>query len=203
MKKEDSKYEISKKELKKNQFRRKKSISKVVKWIAIVLIILIICAGICYVKFFKINISLKDNEVIEINREYKIKDFVIELSNGNLINGDDTITFDKLGTKTIGIKFKDRFDSNVEKNIVVDVKDTTPPEITGKDKITVTKGTSAKKADLLKDVKAVDNSNEEIKVTIVGKYDLNDVGTYKLKYRAVDSSNNEALKDFELIVKKK
>ena len=61
--------------------------------------------------------------------------------------------------------------------------------------------TVGKKINLLKKVKATDNIDEKVEVSVEGDYDFNKVGTYKLKYVAVDSSNNRTEKDFTLKVK--
>lgn len=54
----------------------------------------------------------------------------------------------------------------------------------------------------MKDVKVSDNSKEDIVATVVGEYDINKDGTYKLKYVAVDSSNNKVEEEFILVVEK-
>ena len=75
--------------------------------------------------------------------------------------------------------------------------DTEKPVINFKKKIYSTVGN---KINLLKKVTVTDNSGEEIKATVEGEYDINTVGTYKLKYVAIDSSNNKAEEEFKLIV---
>lgn len=58
---------------------------------------------------------------------------------------------------------------------------------------------SGTEIDLLK----VDNSREEIILTVEGEYDFNKAGEYKLFYTAVDSSKNEKKEEFILRVKEK
>ena len=77
------------------------------------------------------------------------------------------------------------------------VKDTISPVISAKDSVTVYVGNDV---DLLKDVKANDNSKEDISVKVVGEYDLDKVGEYKLKYEAEDSSGNVGDMEFTLNV---
>ncbi len=169
--------------------------------IIILVILTILLAGLYYSydKYIKVNINLKEDIKVEINTSNKVKDFVIDITNGKLINGSDIITNDTLGSKNVDIKIKDRLKREINKKINIDVVDTTPPEIECKDKLSTTKG---KKIDLLEGVVVKDNSLEEIKASVIGEYDIDKVGTYKLQYKAVDSSNNETLKDFELVVKK-
>ena len=76
--------------------------------------------------------------------------------------------------------------------------DVTAPTIKFKKTLTTTVG---KKINLLKNVTVTDNSNEEITATVEGNYDFNKVGTYKLKYVAIDSNNNRTEEEFKLIVK--
>lgn len=55
--------------------------------------------------------------------------------------------------------------------------------------------------DMLSEVKASDNSNEDIKIDIIGDYNSEVVGEYALTYIAKDSSLNETKASFKLIVK--
>ena len=55
--------------------------------------------------------------------------------------------------------------------------------------------------DLLAGVSAVDNSGEEITVTVEGDYDIHKAGTYELKLVAYDSSRNRAEEKLTLKVK--
>ena len=57
--------------------------------------------------------------------------------------------------------------------------------------------------DLLKDIKATDNSLNKIKLNIEGEYSLEKEGVYNLKYVATDAAGNTASKDFTLTVKTK
>ncbi len=88
---------------------------------------------------------------------------------------------------------------NKEREVILIVKDTTPPIINNVQDIEVL--AFDKVEDLLSIVEVTDNSNEEITPTIEGEYNIEVVGEYTLTYKAKDSSGNEAKQDFKLIVK--
>lgn len=144
------------------------------------------------------TVILKDDLNIEINSEVKVLSLISEKNELEVINKDDIIDTKNLGEKKIIIKY---LINNEEKEFTANIKivDTTKPIIEYKKELITTLGTEI---DLLKDVKVSDNSKEEIKATINGKYDINKVGTYNLKYIAVDSSDNKVEEEFILIVKK-
>jgi len=152
-----------------------------------------------YNKYFKTNINL-NKITVDINSEHSISEFVKNIKNGKLLNGNDLIKFDKLGKDKLTIQFKNKFNKIINYNFIIEVIDNKPPEIDSKDKIIIYVND---KIDLLKNVSVMDNSNEEITPEVIGEYDISKSGTYKLKYRATDSSNNIGEKDFELIVKEK
>lgn len=85
-------------------------------------------------------------------------------------------------------------------NVKLSVVDKENPNIENVKDITIIEGNNI---DLLKDVKVTDNSKDELKIEILGDYNINKAGTYNLKIRAVDVSNNESVKEFNLIVKEK
>ena len=164
-------------------------------FIVIILISLII-GVICFLTKSKINIIKKD---LEINNKYNLSD-IVNIKNGSIEN--KTISFDKLGQNKINITYKNKFKKKIGVEISLNVVDTTKPIIEiEEDEITVEVGSN--KEDILKYVNVTDNSLENIDIEIKGDYDLNKTGTYNLTLSAKDSSNNEATKDFTLIVEKK
>ncbi len=167
--------------------------------IGIILILLIISSLFIYNRYYKLEVKLDKKEVL-LNSSYLIKDFVKEIKNGTIVNGNEKVSFNELKDTKINILIKDKFNKQINKNLIIKVVDNEEPIISCKDKITTTVNS---KIDLLKDVKVEDNSKEDIKATIEGKYDLSKEGTYKLKYKAIDSSGNIAYKEFDLVVNKK
>lgn len=183
-----------------SRIRKKKKNSKIIV-IVIILIILCVIGYFLYTKIKyesnKSNVILKDKLDIEINDEVVLETFVKEIKNGIILNGKDIIDTSKLGKKNVELLIKDKNNYEEKIKFIINVIDTTKPVIEAKKEISTYVGT---KIDLLKDVKVTDNSKEEIKAKVVGDYDINKAGEYKLKYEASDSSNNKEEVDFVLKV---
>ena len=141
-----------------------------------------------------------ENKEVEVNEEFINTSGIVKTENCELITTEEKVDTSVLGEKDITIVVKDLNDKEKEYTYKLNVKDTVAPTINYKEKITITEGN---RTDLLKGVSVTDNSKEQIKVTVEGKYDFNKVGTYKLQYVAKDSSGNETKKDFSLIVNAK
>ena len=109
---------------------------------------------------------------------------------------DSKIDTSKLGNQDLVIKVKNGSNTK-EYKFTINVVDTTKPEIDARSEITTTIGNEI---DLLEGVIVNDNSKENIKVEINGNYDFNKEGEYELEYYAKDSSGNETIQNFKLIV---
>ncbi len=147
----------------------------------------------------KIVIKLKENLNVEINSEVKITDLLEENNDIEIINIDDKIDTTSLGEKELIVKYLEN-EEEKEYPFKINIVDTTKPIIEFSKELSTTVGT---KINLLKKVKASDNSKEKIEVIVEGEYDFNKEGTYKLKYVANDSSNNKTEENFTLKVNKK
>jgi lipoprotein-anchoring transpeptidase ErfK/SrfK len=159
----------------------------------------IVLLGILFVFFrnnSKVSFDVKLKE-IDINVSYKTSDIVTNIRNGLLTN-DEEVIFDSLGNKEVLFNINDKYGNRKEYTINVSVIDKESPTINAKDEISIIKG---KKIDLLKNVTISDNSREEIIPEVIGEYNINKEGKYKLKYKATDSSGNSSELDFVLIVK--
>jgi len=147
---------------------------------------------IIYLKRPIINIKTTK---IEINSSVNLYSLV-STTYGNIITKDYQIDTSKLGIKEINILVKTYFKTtNYKFNI--EVVDTTKPVLNSN---RVVKTTTNKEINLLKNVYAIDNHDENLEVIVVGQYDLKKEGTYNLKYYTKDSSNNETYNEFILIV---
>lgn len=144
------------------------------------------------------EIELNDNLNFEINSEVFLLSLVKKVSNGELVTENEKIDTSKLGEQEIKIQYMDNKNKKQEYSFKVNIVDTTKPSIEYQKEVSTIVGTEI---DLLNGVKVIDNSNEEIKATIEGEYDINKSGTYNLKYVAVDSSNNKTEEEFVLNVK--
>lgn len=159
-----------------------------------------ILSGIAYCSSKSLEIVIDNNIKVSINEEIYNTDYIKFINNGKIITKKEKIDTTKVGDQVIKIKVKDFFNREKEYSYNLNVYDNTPPSITFKKEHTTNYN---KKIDLLKDVKAVDNSNEIIAVSIEGTYNIKKPGTYKLYYVAKDSTGNETKEEFTLKVKKK
>lgn len=161
--------------------------------------LLIMSCILIFIKSKQLKISLKKDRTLEINTKAYNSDYIKKIKNGKIIK-KELIDSSKIGTKTITIYIKNHFGSIIKYKYKINIKDTQKPIITYNKELTTEEGTEI---DLLKDVKANDNSKKNIKITIEGEYDINKPGTYKLFYVAKDKSGNEAKEEFNLTVTQK
>ena len=145
----------------------------------------------------KTTIELIDNLDIEINSEVYLVSLIKKISNGEIMTDNYKIDTSKLGSQEIIVEYLDEKNRNKEYSFNINIVDTTPPTIDCNKELSTTVGTGI---DLLNQVKVTDNTGEIIEVTVEGTYDFNKVGTYNLKYVAVDSSNNRKEENFNLRV---
>lgn len=149
------------------------------------------------IKNAKINIELIDNLNIEFNTKVYLSD-IIKKINGTYI--DQEIPTTKLGENTIKFNYINDDKIKVSKDIKYNVIDTIPPFINLSSKYSVIVGSED---NLLKNIMCADNIDDNPSCSIEGEYNLEEVGSYPLIFKAVDSSGNETIKEFELIVKEK
>ena len=169
---------------------------------AIILIIIGLLCGVGYYFYSSKTLLVKiDNNIeVSINNEVYNTDYIKVIANGEIITKKEQIDTTKVGEQVITIKVRDYFNKEKEYSYKLNVYDKESPVITFKKEHTTEYNT---KIDLLKDVEAVDNSNEEITVTIEGEYDITKSNIYKLYYVAKDSTGNETREEFSLKVKEK
>ncbi len=157
-------------------------------FILITLIILLI------IKIYKIDIKLNDNLTIQVNDKKYVSDFVVD-NRINIINNHE-INTQEIGKQKITFKYKYR---GITRNgsFHIEIVDTTRPLIMLKNSYTITKGSDKILTDV---ILCGDNYDANPKCTIEGQYNINEIGSYDLKYKAVDSSNNETIVPFTLNV---
>lgn len=145
----------------------------------------------------KIKFILKDDLNVEINSQGYIKDYVLKIDNGELVNGEEEIDTSILGEKKIDLVIKNKDQEEEKYNITINIVDTTKPTIEAKNEVTTYVGNNI---NLLDGVIVSDNSGEEINALVIGEYDINKVGKYNLKYIATDKTGNSSEYDFILNV---
>lgn len=195
------------------ELKKKKQITKKQLIIIISIVLILVIGGILIYLLSKNekeeNVYIEDDKVVEIdikedlnfeiNSVITILDLITNKNNLNVENEEENIDTSVLGEKEIVIKYIDNKGKNQEKKVNIKIVDSIAPEIEYIEEIITTVN---KNIDLLKDVKVTDNSNEDIKVIVEGEYDIKKVGTYNLKYVAIDSSGNKTEKDFVFKVEK-
>ena len=175
------------------------------KLLRILIIISIIIGGIVGINYYlhsskTLLVKIDNNIKVSINEEIYNTDNVKIIANGTIITKKEKVDTSKVGEQVIKIKVKDYFNKEKEFSYKLNVYDNNPPTITFTKELSTAYGT---KIDLLKNVTATDNSNEEITVAVEGDYDINKSGVYKLLYVAKDSTGNETKEEFTLTVKAK
>ncbi len=182
----------------------RKSKHKKNKFIYIVLGVLIIGAlsYFGYIKYRemiinkeRVKVVLNDDLKVQVNEEYTLGSFVKEIINGVVTNGDEVLDTSTLGEKKVELAIKNKHDESEKYTFEIEIVDTKEPEIEAKKEITSYVG---KDVNLLNEVVVKDNSKEEINAKVIGEYDVNKAGEYKLKYEAIDSSGNKGEYDFVL-----
>ena len=139
----------------------------------------------------KLEITLKQQE-IEVFTDIKLKEIINE--DINLIN-DYTIDTETIGEKELEVKYKNKIFTYKEK-VKVNIIDTEAPVILAKN-LTIYKGNDI---DLVNSILCGDNYDARPNCYVEGNYNINEIGTYNLKYIGADSSNNKTEKDFNLNV---
>lgn len=142
-----------------------------------------------------INITFKSNTKLELGSKVKISD-LIENINGKLIN-DNYLDTTSLKEDKIEVEYYDKSNKKNKAILSYSVIDSTPPVIMLNSSYTVQVGLTKKLTDI---IFCADNYDKSPKRYIEGEYDLNTIGEYKLKYVAIDSSNNKSQVDFTLKV---
>ena len=174
---------------------------KIYKYLLFMILIIIIYNIFClyfichYINKNVFRVMYNEDMMVEINSNVTYNYFVSEVRNGEFINENDIVDTSKLGKYNLTLVFKDKKDKKRIIPIKVKVVDTTKPVIEAKKEI---KSYVGRNINLLDYVKVSDNSNEKINIKVIGTYDINKDGQYKLKYVGIDSSNNQVEYDFIL-----
>ena len=170
------------------------------KMIIIVLLVVLIISGYFIynylrIKYAKIEVTLKDNLEVPFLEDAKVSDF-IENINGKIID-DYEIDTTKLGNKEISFKFIN--DDNIKVSYTYNIKvvDVTKPTIWLGNNYNVAVNSDI---DLTKKILCGDDYDNSPKCYIEGEYNLGEVGTYPLVFKAVDSSGNTEEVSFNLNV---
>ena len=168
---------------------------------ALVIIILLFIFTGCD-KFTNDVPVVKETFILETNQNVQFE-YASDAYLFDLINSTDEVEIEniKLDTMSLGehiIKFNFSNRGNkYEQEIKYIVVDTTKPLLLMSSSYSVEKG---KEVNLVNKAICADNHDKRPNCYIEGTYDFNKVGTYNLKYHAVDASGNSTSKEFKLKV---
>ena len=132
---------------------------------------------------------------VEFNKDVKLSDLIVSI-NGKLLD-DYKIDTSVVGEKELSFKYINEEEITVPRTFKVNIVDETPPVVWLTDTYTVTVGNTKKMEDT---IMCVDNYDDNPKCKVVGEYNFNKVGNYKLVYEAEDFSGNTTKKNFTLKV---
>ena len=144
-----------------------------------------------------IKISYIDPLEVEFNSEVKLSDLIASI-NGKLLD-DYTIDTSVVGNKELSYKYINEEEITIPQKLTLKIVDKTPPVIWLSDSYVVTLGETKKLEEM---IMCGDNYDDNPKCSVIGEYEVNKIGNYKLKFEAEDASGNKTSKDFVLKVVK-
>lgn len=199
---------------------------KIIIIIVSIVLVILVALGITYYIFTnkdKQNISdiksqlqakvqIEDQE-LEYNTTINIKELLNNEENVVIKIDDEEITTDEYTFKELKDYKVEKYTFSTYKTIlnkeikleesnqsIYKIVDTTKPEIVGVEDKTITQGDTI---DIKEGISVTDNVDETIEPTFEGEVDTNTVGEYTIKVKAIDSSNNEEIKEFKVTVNEK
>lgn len=149
------------------------------------------------IKTAKIEITLVDSLDADFAGTYKVSSFIKSI-NGKIVN-DYYIDTETLGQKFVEFEFINDDGIKLKYNFNVNIVDNEAPVVWLGKSYNVTVGSEN---NLLDKIMCGDNYDNKPTCIIDGDYNLDEVGSYKLVFKAEDSSGNKTEKEFTLNVNK-
>ena len=143
-----------------------------------------------------IIVKLKENLNVSFYSDVKVSDLIEEI-NGNIVD-DYKLDTSKLGQRKIKFEYINEENIKIPYAYTINVVDDIPPSIWLGSTYSITTKYDGK---LLEDITCADNLDDNPKCEIIGKYNTQEAGEYKLTFKAIDSSGNVTTKEFTLKVK--
>lgn len=147
------------------------------------------------IKYAKIEVILKEDLTAEFNEKKKISDYITSI-NGNIIN-DEYIDTTVVGNKDVTFNFINEDNIKVSYTYQIEIKDTVEPLIWLGNSYSIPVNSDIK---LEEKILCGDNYDNNPNCYIEGEYNLNEVGSYPLVFKAIDSSGNTEEVEFTLNV---
>ena len=150
----------------------------------------------CMEKEVTTQINVIDNLEFDYGQDIYLYD-VMSIVDGSFIDQNQLLDTLELGDRSITVNYKNSNKKKDKYTINYKVVDKVNPILSVPENIYVKVGSEI---ELLKKSFCGDNADRHLKCEVIGEYDLNTIGNYKLEYRATDSSNNSVSKDTTLHV---
>ncbi len=170
----------------------------------IIIFIILIIIGISIYVYFDIqekkntiDITINNDIVCNYGESKQVSEYITSISG---TYEDFTINCDNIGEKKVKLDFINQYEYPVSYLFAIRVVDNVKPTIMSGNSYTVTVGSNV---DLTKKLISFDDLDDCPQREIIGDYDLNKVGSYKLTYKVTDNFGNSTSKDFTLYVKNK
>lgn len=142
---------------------------------------------------YKLDVTVKNEGKVSYAVKVNLKDSLIS---SNATFDDKFETYYELGEKEVTLSYTDPYDRKGEYTFKINVVDNVPPVLLAQEKVTAYKGENT----VMDGVVCADLLTSVVKCEVIGEYNINKLGTYKLKYRATDNAGNIAESDFTLEV---
>ena len=185
------------------KINKKKIVLMIILTIGIILVLVGIILGIIKlveryrIAHAKVLVVLKDDLDVEVYKNARVKDFITKL-NGELIS-NDKIDTSELGKKEVTFEYINEDNIKIPYTIEINVVDKTPPVLSTYNNVYV----YTDEVNFIDDLFCGDNYDNEPKCYIEGEYDINTPNTYNINLVGEDSSNNESIKNMNLVVRER
>ncbi len=147
------------------------------------------------IKNATILVELKEDLNVSFYSEAKVSDFIASI-NGTIVD-DYKINTRSIGTRKVKFEYINDENIKIPYAYTINVVDDIPPVIWSNATYSVNVGSTIN----LKDkITCADNLDDTPKCEIIGKYDTNVAGNYKLTYKATDDAGNTTTKNITLKV---
>ena len=148
------------------------------------------------VKNAAIKVTLDDTLETEFLSDVKVSDFISDI-NGTIVD-DYVIDTTDVGKKKVEFEYINNDNIKVKYQYEINIVDNVPPLIWLNSSYTVNVGSDISLTDK---ILCGDDTDPDPTCEVIGKYDMNEAGTYPLVFKATDNSGNVSEKKFNLIVR--
>ena len=148
------------------------------------------------VKNAAIKVTLDDTLETEFLSNVKVSDFISDI-NGTIVD-DYVIDTTDIGKKKVEFEYINEDNIKVKYQYEINIVDNVPPLIWLNSSYTVNVGSNISLTDK---ILCGDDTDPDPICEVIGKYDMNEAGTYPLVFKATDNSGNVSEKKFNLIVR--